>query len=362
MKTQTILSTAAAFFVAIGSFAQTSITSKYNGYRDGDKLYRIIADYNSVGNRGENCVWELPPVRKDGNIFKQSIILRNDSLTIVEGDLMLHYIATDKGVYMRGFQKRDFFSVQDRLLPELKYPFAYGDSIADTYSRKTTYFDTFTIEGEGSCYTVCDGWGVLTDGNETLKDVLRIHHHNTIISKCDIFDDKKVGPTVSEVTEDKYLWYYSGCRYPVMDTRIIRSKSNGKSVSDTLFTSLYMPELQLSELAYDDANSQIIAQRNSKGQSPDQNGNGDESPFPVKMSASLQPSQSEILLDFIVAENTDAAFYAYDLAGRLLGSITHVSLSKGEHHEKMVLKNRPINGVVMLAMIAGDSKQVVKVS
>ena len=362
MKTQTILSTAAAFFVAIGSFAQTSITSKYNGYRDGDKLYRIIADYNSVGGRGENCVWELPPVRKDGNIFKQSIILRNDSLTIVEGDLMLHYMATDKGVYMRGFQKRDFFSVQDRLLPELKYPFAYGDSISDTYSRKTTYFDTFTIEGEGSCYTVCDGWGVLTDGNETLKDVLRIHHHNTIISKCDIFDDKKVGPTVSEVTEDKYLWYYSGCRYPVMDTRIIRSKSNGKSVSDTLFTSLYMPELQLSELAYDDANSQIIAQRNSKGQSPDQNGNGDESSFPVKMSASLQPSQSEILLDFIVAENTDAAFYAYDLAGRLLGSITHVSLSKGEHHEKMVLKNRPINGVVMLAMIAGDSKQVVKVS
>ena len=362
MKTQTFLSTAVALFVAIGSFAQTSITSKYNGYRDGDKMYRIIADNNSVGNRGENCVWELPPVKKDGNFVKQSIILKNDSLTIVEGDLMLHYIATDKGVFMRGFQKRDFFSVQDKLLQELKYPFAYGDSIADTYSRKTTYFDTFTIEGEGSCYTVCDGWGVLTDGNETLEDVLRIHHHNTIISKYDSFDDDKEEPTVSEVTEDKYLWYYSGCRYPVMDTRIIRSKSNGKAVSDTIITSLYMPELQLSELAYDDANSQIIAQRNSKELSPDQNGNGEESSFPIKMSASLQPGQCEILLDFIVAEDTDATFYAYDLAGRMLGSVTYVSLSKGEHHEIMVLKNRPLNGVVMLVMIAGDMKQVVKVS
>lgn len=362
MKTQTILSTAVAFFVAIGSFAQPSITSKYNGYRDGDKMYRIIADYNPVGNRGENCVWELPPVKKDGNFVKQTIILRNDSLTIVEGDLMLHYIATDKGVFMRGFQKRDFYSVQDKLLPELKYPFAYGDSIADTYSRKTTYFDTFTVEGEGSCYTVCDGWGVLTDGNETLKDVLRIHHHNTIISKYDSFDDEKAEPTVSEVTEDKYLWYYSGCRYPVMDTRIIRSKSNGKHVSDTIITSLYMPELQLSELAYDDANSLIIAQRNSKEQSPDQNGNGDESPFPVKMSASLRPNQREILLDFIVGEDTDATFYAYDLAGRMLGRVSYVSLSKGENHETMVLDRRPINGVVMLAMIAGDKKQVVKVS
>lgn len=362
MNTQTILSAVVASFVAIGSFAQTSITSKYNGYRDGDKMYRIIADNISVDNRGENCVWELPPVRKDGNLIKQSIILKNDSLTIVEGDLMLHYIATDKGVFMRGFQSRDFFSIQDKLLPELKYPFAYGDSIADTYSRKTTYFDTFTIEGEGSCYTVCDGWGVLTDGNETLKDVLRIHHHNTIISKSDTFDDDKMEPMVSEVTEDKYLWYCSGCRYPVMDTRIIRSKSNGKNVSDTIITSLYMPELQLSELAYDAANSQVIAQRNGKEQSSNQSGNEDESPFPVSMSASLKPGQSEILLDFIVTEDTNATFYAYDLAGRMLGSVAYASLGKGEYHKTMILDRHPINSVVMLTMIAGDKKQVVKVS
>ena len=110
-------------------------------------------------------MWELPPARKDNNYVKQTIILKNDSLTIVEGDLMLHYIATDKGLFMRGFQKRDICSVQDKLLTQLEYPFAYGDSIADTYSRKTTYFDTFTIEGEGNCYTVCDGRGVLTDGD-----------------------------------------------------------------------------------------------------------------------------------------------------------------------------------------------------
>ena len=364
MKTQIFLSTVAALFVAIGAFAQTSITSKNNGYRDGDKLYRIIVDCKSAGGRGENCVWELPPVKKDDNYVRQSIILKDDSLTIVEGDLMLHYIATDKGIFMRGFQNRDFYSVQDRLLPELKFPFTYGDSIADTYSRKTTYFNTFTIEGEGSCYTVCDGWGVLTDGNETLKDVLRIHHHNTIKSKYDSFDNEKVGPIVSEVTEDKYLWYYSGCRYPVMDTRIIRSKSNGKSVSDTIFTSLYMPDLQLSELAYDDANSQIIAQRKDSGHSPDKSGDGkeDATPFPITMSASLQPSQSEILLEFIVAENVDATFYAYDLAGRMLGCITHVSLGKGEYYKTMSLDRRPINSVVMLEMIAGDKRQVVKVS
>lgn len=359
MRNRNVLTITIAFFLVIGSFAQTSITSKYNGYRDGDKLYRIVTDDTSPGSRGENCVWELPSAKRDANLFKQTISLRNDSLTIVEGDLMLHYIATDKELSLRGFQTRDMYSVQDRLLPELRFPFAYGDSIAGTYTRKSTYYGTFTIEGEGNSYTVCDGWGVLTDGDETLKDVLRIHHHNAIISKYDNYDDDKVEPIVSEVTEDKYLWFYAGCRYPIMDTRIISCKTNGIIVSDTTFTSLYMPELQLSELAYDDANSQLIAQRESLGQSDNQSDN--EIPFPITMTASLQGKNAEIVLEYLVSENLDAIFYACDLAGRVLGSITHISLSKGEHHETMVLKNRPLNSIVMLTMVVGDRQEVIKV-
>ena len=362
MRNQTVLSTAIAFFLAIGSFAQTSLTSKYNGYRDGDKLYRIVTDDISPGSRGENCVWELPSAKRDGNLFRQTISLRNDSLTIVEGDLMLHYIATDKELSLCGFQTRDMYSVQDRPLPELKFPFAYGDSIAGTYSRKSTYFDTFNVEGEGSCYTVCDGWGILTDGNETLKDVIRIHHHNTIISEYNNLDDDEAETEISEVTEDKYLWFYAGCRYPVMDTRIISCKTNGKHVADTTFTSVYMPEIQLSELAYDDANSQLIAQREALELSHYQSDNDDDViPFPITMSALLQGNQTEIILDYLVAEDINAVFYACDLAGRVLGSITHTSLSNGEHHETMVLKNRPINGIVMLTMVVGDRQEVIKV-
>ena len=40
----------------------------------------------------------------------------------------------------------------------------------------------------------------------------------------------------------------------------------------------------------------------------------------------------------------------------------HVSLSKGEYHETMILDKRPINNIVMLTVIAGDNKQVIKVS
>ena len=364
MRLQNILSTAIVLLFATGSFAQTSITSRYNGYRDGDQLYRVVADEASLGDRGGNCVWELPSAQKDDRYFKQTIFLRNDSLTIVEGDLMLHYIATDIDLSMRGSQTRDMCSVQDRLMQELKYPFAYGDSIAGTFSCKTVYYGTFSDEGEGFCYTVCDGQGILTDGNETLKDVLRVDHHNTNISEYDDEDEDTEVHIVSEVTEDKYLWYYAGCRYPVMDTRVIKCKLNGETVSDTTYTSLYMPDVQLSELAYDDANSQLIAQREAYEQSPDPDGNDNdrEIPFPIKMSASLKPGNREIRLDYQVSEDIAATFYACDLAGRVLGSIVHSSLSQGEHHETMVLNNRPINSIVMLTMLAGDRKQVIKVS
>lgn len=364
MRLQNIFSMAVVLLFATGSFAQTSITSQYNGYRDGDKLYRIVADDTSLGDRGEDYVWELPSAQKDDKYFKQTIFLRNDSLTIVEGDLMLHYIATDKALSMRGYQTREMYTLQDRLMLELKYPFAYGDSIAGTFSSKTVFYDTFPVEGEGYCYTVCDGRGVLTDGSQTLKDVLRVHHHNTVISEYDNEDGEEKEHIVAEVTEDKYLWYYAGCRYPVMDTRIITCKENGNVVSDTTFTSLYLPDLQLSELAYDDANSQLIAQRETQEQSPDPEDNGDKGvpPFPIKMSASLQSDHNEIVLNYTVSEDTDASFYACDLAGRVLGSITHASLSQGEHHETMALNNRPINSIVMLTMVAGDRKQVIKVS
>ena len=364
MKKHIILSTAIVLLMAVDTNAQPSITCQYNGYRNGDKLYRVVADRTSLGNRGENCVWELPATPKDGKYFKQAIFLQNDSLTIVEGDFLLHYIATDKELSLRGFQNRDMYTVQDRLLPELKYPFAFGDSIADNFSRRTTYYDTFTVEENGNCYTVCDGRGILTDGTEALKDVLRIHHHNTIISEYDNEDNDAMEHIVSEVTEDKYLWYCSGCRYPVMDTRIITCKENGKITSDTAFTSLFLPELQLTELAYDDANSQLIAQRESLEPSSNPSGNNNENrtPFPIKISASLQANNNEIALDYTVTEDTDATFYAYDLAGRLLRCMNHVALSKGEYHENMILDKRPINNIVMLTVIAGDKKQVIKVS
>ena len=100
----------------------------------------------------------------------------------------------------------------------------------------------------------------------------------------------------------------------------------------------------------------------SSNQEGNDNGNGDVTPFPITMSGTLQSGSNEILLSYNVEEDTDASFFAYDIVGRLLGSIPHISLSKGEYHETMSLKERPINGVVMLTIVVGDRKQVVKVS
>lgn len=358
MKCNYIISAILGILISASSYAQTIITSQYNGYRDGDKLYRVVADYAYIGNRGENCVWELPSALKDDKIFTQTVSLRNDSLTITEGDLMLHYIANDKELSMRGFQNRGMYGIQANHTTELRYPFAYGDSIAGNYSRKTTYFDTFTIEGDGTSYTICDGVGILTDGIEKLENVLRVHHHNTIVSKYDNIDGETIE---AETTEDKYLWYYPGCRYPIMDTRVVSSKNNGKIMNDTIFTSLYLPELQLEDLEYDDDNMQLLAQYGKKTLGGSDVNPDEGIPFPIKMSAYLQNNAMEMVLDYQTVGDTKASFYAYDLSGRLLGSMINISKEKGSHHDVMVLCNRPVNNIVMLTMIADGIQQVFKI-
>ncbi len=359
MRPLTIIITLIAFLYASESYTQPSITHKLNGFRDGDKLYRLIAEPVEQGQRGEKCVWKLPSVKEDGNYVKQSIYRTGDSLTVAEGDFLLHYIATEKEVSMRGFQKRGVCGVQEKLLTELRFPFVYGDSISGNYSRQTTYYDTFVVDGEGTYYTVCDGLGILTDGYETMKDVLRVHHHNNIVSKYNNMNGSETKTIVSEVTEDKYLWYYPGCRYPVMDTRIIQCKSDGKIVSDTIFTSLYLPELQISDLAYDDDNSKLMALKEDLKHYDEHDNNGG---FPVKVTANIEPSAKEIRLGYHTDKETDIVFYAHDLAGRLLGVLSLNSIAEGEHHATLILKNRPINNIVMLTVIADGMQQVVKVS
>lgn len=362
MRVQTIIFTAIIIVLTIDAFGQVSITNQCNGYRDGDKIYRVVTESVSPGNRGENSVWKIPPIQKENDFVIQTVFRNNDSITIAEGDFLLHYISTENELSMCGFQKRGMYGVHNKLLPELKFPFAYGDSISGTYSRKTTYYDMFSIEGEGTCYTVCDGMGILTDGQEILKDVLRVHHHNTIVSKYGNQDGDDSGPSVVEVTEDKYLWYCPGCRYPVMDTRILRSKSNGKIVSDSTFTSLYLPDLQSSDLAYDEDNSPKIAKNGKIELQETQNDDGRGSLFPIKMSAELQLNNGNVRLNYQVStELKDCAFYAYDLAGRLLGSVVHKSLGEGEYSETLLLTSHPIGEIVMLSMVVGDDRQVVKV-
>lgn len=69
----------------------------------------------------------------------------------------------------------------------------------------------------------------------------------------------------------------------------------------------------------------------------------------------------KVRLDYHVSNQTDCTFYAHDITGRLLGSVVHTSIDEGKHQETLALNNRPIDGIIMLTMVTGNAKQVVKV-
>ena len=145
MRTKIILSIVAAYLLAVDVSAQTSITSQYNGYRDDDKLYRIVANDTTLGNKGDSCVWELPALQEDvfilGNLryFRQRIAIFH----IV--------ILRDGGVMVMNSQH-----ILQRLLPvgEDALAVTYGIAVAFLPDGKRVIIGRRTGKGVGNAVSI----------------------------------------------------------------------------------------------------------------------------------------------------------------------------------------------------------------
>ena len=78
-------------------------------------------------------MWELPSINKGDNFIRQTISLRNDSLTVAEGDFLLHYISTDKEVSMRGFQNRGMY--------------IYEEGVSQSFQKRLERFRMNEVQG-----------------------------------------------------------------------------------------------------------------------------------------------------------------------------------------------------------------------
>lgn len=171
-----------------------------------------------VGKSGEDVVWDYHYLSISDDCKHFYTLCIDDTTSIVTGEKENNLcLLQNAGLYIlksASHLKRMDYQKQPLLLPST---LSYGDSVYNEFEGKGWYSDSRAMEEEGDMTAVADAYGTLIfpDG-DTLTNVLRIH----TIRNADIGIEpdtvfRKDSPRKQMVTE-KYLWYASGCRFPVL--------------------------------------------------------------------------------------------------------------------------------------------------
>ncbi len=349
------------FFLTIGlAFscqalsAQIPIDSTANAPRSGDELCKLKISFVNEGDTGRNQVWRLGEPNKKSQQMRQRITASGDTIAVFEAGRIRHFLMLGNTLMDKGEQSRRAYMLYDELRPSLRYPFAFGDSISGKFSGIGRE-ENVDAARTGFGYTVADGTGIVTDGLDTLRNVTRVHFR-------DDFTDTYFGADTTQFRTviDRYAWFCAGFRYPVQES-LRWFEADGDSLIPTDSTTyLYLPEMQLADLADDAVNDSIrtlLANAAAAGTSV---ANGQISAL-RDLQAGISADGSRIDLSFSVTEPCNLSFIACDVVGNVIGSAHYANCAFGERQESIVLSRRPVGNTVMLRIESGNETQNMKV-
>ena len=333
------------------AMAQVSITTTTNSFRHGDIHCGVELPYESEGDRGETSVSTLPAIPDDSPDYLQAIRSNGDTIVIYEQGRMQHYLMHGDTLYNKGEQSRRAYRILSQERPEVVYPFQFGDSISGSYEGDCQY-EGIRYAVSGSGYTVADGMGILTDGEDTLRHVLRLHLH-------DYFEDDYGNETMERWSCDCFRWYCMGYRYPVMETVITYRHDGAEQEQTSSATYLYLPVMQM-ELDEDVPNEELLARLEADG-SCGQGGQGGGGSL-TSVDAFLSSDGQSLTISYSLNSTSDITFYACDIMGNVLGTSHYQNREAGEWQECLTLSRRPIGNALMLSIRCGEQWISMKVT
>lgn len=335
--------------------AQVPIDSAANAPRSGDELCKLKISFVNEGDTGRNQVWRLGEPNKKSQQMRQRITASGDTIALFEAGRIRHFLMRGDTLTDKGEQSRRAYMLYDELRPTLRYPFSFGDSISGQFSGNGRE-ENVDAARTGFGYTVADGTGILTDGLDTLRNVTRLHFR-------DDFTDTYFGADTTRFRTviDRYAWFCPGFRYPVQES-LRWFEADGDSLIPTDSTTyLYLPEMQLADLADDAVNDSIrtlLANAAAAGTSAS---NGQISAL-RDLQAGISADGSRIDLSFNVTELCDLSFIACDVVGNVIGHANYENCAPGERQESIVLSRRPVGNTVMLNVQSGEERMSLKVN
>ena len=342
-------------FVSQSLLAQIPISRSNNSMRTGDILHKFETDYVNVGEAGLNKVWSLGQITDESKEFQQSMISSNDTIALFDKNGISHYLMHGDTLCYKGNQQRRSYQLFSQGRPVLCYPFQYGDSISGNYAG-IGHDDGLDLSVTGWGYSVADGTGVLTDGEDSLLHITRIH-------MFDDFVNSYAGQADIHIQRHRYLWFCAGYRYPVMET----FKEFSIEGSTTEFpldsaTYLYLPVFQ-SELSTDNENDEVRQYLENTSDIPvTGRDNKENTPSVLSLQANLSADGRTLLINYSLASSCDISIYACDLLGSTLGYVHYSDKALGEWQEHIALSRKPIGNVLMLNIQCNNENMSIKVN
>ncbi len=327
------------------------LTLPANGWRQGDRLTKVQVEYVCPDDGGSGQAWRLGQETKKSEEHRESVASNGDTVAVFLPDRIVHYVLHGDTLWDKGEQQRRTYRICQEERPVLRYPFQYGDSIGGTFLAKGVDEGIdLTVSGFG--YTMADGTGILADGTDTLRHILRLH-------LMDDYTEDYGGQAQLHYRRDKYQWYMTGWRYPVQES-IHWSMVEGDTAVTALdsVTYLYLPDMQM-ELAEDMVNDSI---RKQVALWDAQNGKEGGISALADIAATLSPDGRTLTIDYTLTEGATAlSFIASDVIGNVLGSKRIDNVEAGDHQETLTLSRKPIGNAVLLHIESGEEKQTEKV-
>lgn len=219
------------FLVPTCSSAQTLTAERQMPcVRDSLEIYKM--PYISVGDSGRDCSWDFSSIPVDGaEIISIAYYASSETDTMYMGLHREHanyyYHYTDDTLWLTGYETSHAHIRYTVPIPELHFPFVYGDSASSTFKGKGQYCHIIPLINEGRFSVYADATGRLTLPDMVVDSALRVH------SRMDYMEP--LHPHI-HIKEDAYRWYSPYCRYPLLESVQVQIIGDTDTVS---FSSLY---------------------------------------------------------------------------------------------------------------------------
>lgn len=346
-----------------------SLNRECNSPRPGDSFTMSEIHALPPGGRGTARVWHLPDA--DGTDHRRTYLSKGDTTVCLEYPEYLTYSAVTDTVRLTSAENREMKVSYDLAPPLLRLPMAYGDSISSPTSGTGIFGKRLYIGHRGTAYSVADGTGMLTDGTDTLRHVLRVYTRHEYRRVMDP-DTARVSAWMSLPAlpdslplfiDERHSWYAAGSRYPVMERVASMMVYGGDTVMTRAVTLLCLPELQRTDLGDDTPNSALLARITAAesgqrdGPTPDADSPGG---FPATVDAVLGADGRTVNVTYTLDTAADVRLGVFDALGRALCSVTRESAAPGTHSECLALTSPP-SGNALLTVWVGDDNMTFKV-